>query len=167
MNQQDAGRLATGVILGVVGAVAITKSGLSPQASILRWLLFALAAGILVNTQEGKRLSYLTAAAALSAFSLVATVLWVALLNDGVIPSVSGAKIDFSNRLLFGATLMSGIWVLSTAAVLVCSLSRPVTLGLIHNVLSIEIDQAKKIETLLKVLVSIVSTGLLFIFSIL
>lgn len=36
MNQQDAGRLAIGVVLGVVGAVAITKSGLSPRESILR-----------------------------------------------------------------------------------------------------------------------------------
>lgn len=33
MNQQDAGRLAIGVVLGVVGAVAITKSGLSPRGT--------------------------------------------------------------------------------------------------------------------------------------
>lgn len=54
MNQQDAGRLAIEVVLGVVGAVAITKSGLSPRESLLRWLIFALVTGILVNTQEGR-----------------------------------------------------------------------------------------------------------------
>ena len=52
MNKEDAGRLATGLVIGVVGAVAITKSGLSPRKSILRWLIFALVAGVLVNTLE-------------------------------------------------------------------------------------------------------------------
>jgi len=42
VNQQDAGRLAIGVILGVVGAVAITKEGLSPRECVVRWLIFAL-----------------------------------------------------------------------------------------------------------------------------
>ena len=63
MNQQDAGRIAFGVVLGVVGAVAITKSGLNPQESILRWLIFALVTGVLVNTQDGKKLPFILTAA--------------------------------------------------------------------------------------------------------
>lgn len=39
--------------------------------------------------------------------------------------------------------------------------------GLLHNVVSIELDQAKKIETLLKVLVSIAGTVFLAVFSLL
>ncbi len=167
MNQQDAGRIAFGVVLGVVGAVAITKSGLNPQESILRWLIFALVTGVLVNTQDGKKLPFILTAAALSALGLIATVLWLALLGEGVIPSLSGVKIDLAHRPLFGTALLSGLWLVSAVAVLVCALSRPVMVGLLHNVLAIELEKAKKVETLLKVLVSIAGTVLLAIFSIL
>ncbi len=167
MNQQDAGRIAFGVVLGVVGAVAITKSGLNPQESILRWLIFALVTGVLVNSQDGKKLPFILTAAALSALGLIATVLWLALLGEGVIPSLSGVKIDLAHRPLFGTALLSGLWLVSAVAVLVCALSRPVMVGLLHNVLAIELEKAKKVETLLKVLVSIAGTVLLAIFSIL
>ncbi len=167
MNQQDAGRIAFGVVLGVVGAVAITKSGLNPQESILRWLIFALVTGVLVKTQDGKKLPFILTAAALSALGLIATVLWLALLGEGVIPSLSGVKIDLAHRPLFGTALLSGLWLVSAVAVLVCALSRPVMVGLLHNVLAIELEKAKKVETLLKVLVSIAGTVLLAIFSIL
>ena len=128
MNQQDAGRIAFGVVLGVVGAVAITKSGLNPQESILRWLIFALVTGVLVNTQDGKKLPFILTAAALSALGLIATVLWLALLGEGVIPSLSGVKIDLAHRPLFGTALLSGLWLVSAVAVLVCALSRPVSI---------------------------------------
>lgn len=128
MNQQDAGRIAFGVVLGVVGAVAITKSGLNPQESILRWLIFALVTGVLVNTQDGKKLPFILTAAALSALGLIATVLWLALLGEGVIPSLSGVKIDLAQRPLFSTALLSGLWLVSAVAVLVCALSRPVSI---------------------------------------
>ncbi|RJG00814.1 hypothetical protein [Noviherbaspirillum sedimenti] len=112
----------------------------------------ALVTGILVNTQEGKRIPYLLAAAVLSALSLVATVLWVALLGEGVIPALSGVRVDLINKLPFAAVILSGLWFGSAVAVFVCAFSRPVTLGLLHNVISLDLDKAKKIELLLKVL---------------
>ncbi len=80
---------------------------------------------------------------------------------------MSGVKIDLAHRRLFGTALLSGLWLVSAVAVLVCALSRPVMVGLLHNVLAIELEKAKKVETLLKVLVSIAGTVLLAIFSIL
>lgn len=165
MNQEDAGRLAIGVILGVVGAVVVTKTGLTPRDAILRWLIFAVVTGILVNTQEGRKLSYLLAAAVLSSLSLVSTVLFLALLGQGIL-SISGVKVDFINNLPFAVTFLSVLWLGSSIAVLVSALSRPVTLGILHNVISIDLDKAKRIETLLKVLVSIAGTTALIIFSI-
>lgn len=148
MNQQDAGRLAIGVFLGAVGAVAITKSGLSPPEYVWRWLLYTLVTGVLINTQEGKGIPYLLAAAVLSALSLVATVLWIGLLGGGV----SGIKVD--NRPLFATAFLCGLWFVSALAVFVCAFSRSVMLGLLHNVISLDLDKAKKIETLLRVLTS-------------
>jgi len=167
MNQEDAGRLALGAILGVIAAVAITKTGLSPRESILRFLIFAVVAGIVVNTQEGKRMSFLLLASVLSAFVLVGTFLWLAVLGEGVIPAISGKEVNLVDRLPFAATLLTGIWIISAISVFVCALARPMTLGLFRNALSLDVDKAKSIETLLKVFVSIGGTAYLLISSIL
>jgi hypothetical protein len=166
MTREDVGRLAIAVVLGVIGAVAITKPELSPQEAILRWLIFALVTGVIVNTQEGKSGFYLLGASVLSSLSLVCTILWLGLLGEGVIPSVSAVKLDLINSPAFAATVLSGLWFVSSLAVFVCAFSRPITLGLIHDVIAIELDKAKKIESLLRVLVSAVGTLMLLIFSI-
>lgn len=64
--------------MSVVGALAITKAGITPRESILRWLISALVAGILVNTQEGKKSLYLLVASVVASLGLVGTLLWLA-----------------------------------------------------------------------------------------
>lgn len=166
MNQDDMGRLSVGIILGVVGAVVITKAGITPRDAILRWLIFALVTGILLNTQEGRKLSYLLIAAVLSALSLVLAILFLGLLGQGVIPSLSGIKVDFANNPIFAVTFLSIVGIGSTIAVLVAAFSRPITLGLLQNFNSIDLVKAKNIESLLKLTISIAGLAALLIFSI-
>ena len=167
MNREDAGRLAFGIAIGVVGALAITRSDLSPRDAILRWLIFSLVAGVIVNTQDGKKGPYLLGAAALSSLGLVGTVLWLALLGEGVIPDLSGVRVDLIHRLSFSATLLFGLLFTSAFSVFVCAFARPIILGLLHKAMSIEVERAKRIEQLLNVVVKIVGTVSLLLFSIL
>jgi hypothetical protein len=64
-----------------------------------------------INTQEGKPTGFLMAASVLAALGLVATLVWLALLNDGVLPALSGVRIDFSKRPYYSAALMGGLWL--------------------------------------------------------
>ena len=58
MNNDVIGRVAFLGILGALGAVAITKPELAGEAGmnegIIRWILYTIACGLIVNTQDGK-----------------------------------------------------------------------------------------------------------------
>jgi hypothetical protein len=88
------------------------------------------------------------------------------MLNEWVIPAFSGGPVELSLEAAFGVLVLAGLFLVSVTAVAVCAFSRPVTLALLNDVLSMDIDHAKKIETLLKVLVSIGGTVALIVFSI-
>jgi len=56
MSKDDIGRVAFAGIVGIFGAVAITKPALAGQEGmnegIIRWLLYVVACGLTINTQE-------------------------------------------------------------------------------------------------------------------
>lgn len=58
MNNDDIGRIAFLGILGVVGAVAVTKPELNGQSGlnegIVRWILYALACGWVLPHSHGR-----------------------------------------------------------------------------------------------------------------
>ncbi len=66
MSSDNTGRIAFVGILGVIGAVAITKPELHGQTGvnegIVRWLLYSLACGLIINSQEGKPLKIISSA---------------------------------------------------------------------------------------------------------
>jgi hypothetical protein len=65
MKNDDRARIALAFVLSVLGAIAVTKAGIDPRDGILRWLIFSLVAGIVINTQEGKPIPFLLSASAL------------------------------------------------------------------------------------------------------
>ena len=96
MNNDSVGRIALVGILGVIGAVAITKPELNGHTGvnegIIRWLLYSLSCGLLINTQEGKPFSVITIAALTSSAIFLLTIVFKVFLTGGV--PISGVIIN-------------------------------------------------------------------------
>jgi len=142
MAHDDRARVTLSLVLADVGAIAITKAGIDARDGVVGWLAFSLAAGLVINTPEGKPTVFLLAASALAGLGLVVTLVCLALLRDGVLPALSGVRIDFLTRPYNGATLMVGLWLGSSLSVLAGSFSRPLTLSLMHDALAVRLSQA-------------------------
>ena len=167
MAHDDRACEALSLVLAVVGPIAITKAGIDARDGVVRWPTFSLAAGLAINTPEGKPTVFLLTASALAGLGLVVTLVCLALLRDGVLPALSGVRIDLSTRPYYGATLMAGLWLGSSLSVLACSFSRPLTLSLMHDALALRLSQASRVEKPLRLFVAIGSAVGLLIYSIL
>lgn len=163
MSPDERARVALGVVLGGLAAVAITKAGLTPQSATLRWIAYCVVAGILINTQTGIKLRELGLASILSALGLVGAVLWMILLGAGAIPALSGVSLDISERPGFATSILVGLFGVSAIGVLIGGLARPATLDVLQRMTQIDLAKAKKIESFIKVLVSICGTVALFL----
>jgi hypothetical protein len=73
MAHDDRARVAVSLVLAVVGAIAITKVGIDARDGVVRWLAFSLAAGLVINTPEGKPTVLLLTASAHAGLGLVVT----------------------------------------------------------------------------------------------
>jgi len=168
MNNDNVGRVALLGLLGVIGAVAITKSGMDSGAGfnegVIRWLLYAIACGLIVNTQDGKPFKIILFAASISALTLVSTISLKMLLIGGV--SLSGTVIDFNVKTEFVLQLLVGLYVLSILAIIMSSYSRGILLSLLDNLFAIELSKAKKIEAILNRVVSIGAVFFIIIYTI-
>lgn len=163
MTTQDFGRMALGAVVGGLAAVAITKAGLTPQSATLRWIAYCVVSGLLINTQVGMRLKYLLLAAFISALGLVVAVLWMVLLGQGAIPALSGIPLDLMLRPRFASAVLAGLLIISILGVTIGAMARPATLDVVQKLSEIDVEKAKKIESFLKVLVSITGTAALFL----
>jgi hypothetical protein len=163
MTKDDKARVALGLIVGGIAAVALTKNGLSHQQATLRWIAYCVVAGVVINSQRGMNLRDLLVAASLSALGLVLAILWMSLLGRGELPDVSGAKLDFNRAPAFSSAVVGGLLFVSTFGVTVGGFARPATLDLLQRVAEIDLEKAKRIEAFLKVLVSICGVAALFL----
>ena len=165
MNQDDVARIALAVTLSVVGAIAVTKAGIDVRDGIMRWLIFSFVAGIVINTQEGRSTGTLAVGAGVVAVGLIGVILWLALLNDGVVPALSGVRIDVLGRPIYSSAVLGSLWIGSAATVLVCAFARPMTLSVIHSALAIDVKTAKRVEKLLRAFVAIAGAASLLVYS--
>ncbi len=163
MDNGDGARMALGMAVGGIAAVAITKIGLNPQSATLRWIVYCMVAGIVVNSQIGMRASRLAFAGSLSAVALVVAISWMLLLGRGAIASISGVPIDLESDPSRAMKILGGLFVISWMGVVIGGLARPATLDLIQRVVSFDLEQAKKLESLLKIVVSIAGIAALFL----
>lgn len=163
MTSDDYARMALGAVAGGIAAVAITKAGILPQSAVLRWIVYCVVAGVLLNTQTGMKFAKLMLTSFVSALGLMGTVLWMVLLGEGTIPSLSGVPIDLKHKTAFASTLLVGLLFVSTAGVAIGAMARPAILELVQELGDIDLEKAKRIESFLKVLVSIAGTAALFL----
>ena len=161
MTNEALPRIALGVVVGAISAVAITKTGLTPQSATLRWIVYCVVTGIIINTQTGMSARNLLLAGFCSALGLVGVILWMLLLGEGVIPAMSGIALDIHTMRFFVLSLLGGLLVVSTLGVSIGALARPATLDVLQMVAKINTARAKKIESFLKILVSIAGTAAL------
>jgi hypothetical protein len=165
MTTEDVGRLAFSAILGAILAIAITKPGLDMGAYVLRFVIFAVAAGIIVNTTEKWRLAYLVVASAMCTVAVMGTLLWIALIHHGVIASLSSVRLDFHSEQTFALQVLAVFSLACFIGVLLGALARPVTVDLLQRLLSVDLAKAKRIEAFLNVLVGISGTLAMLYFS--
>jgi hypothetical protein len=171
MTNDEAGRMAFGTVIGGLAAIALTKADLSVQSSVLRWIIYCVLAGIVVNTQQGIPLKRLVLAGLCSAVGLVVAILWMLALGRGskiplVISKVSlygspsgPATVDAMTAALF----IAGILILSTFGVVVGGLARPAALDLVQRLGSVDVAKAQNIEKVLKIAASIIGVAALFV----
>lgn len=165
MNHQLIGRIAAGVFLAAVCAVTITKTDLPARDAVLRWLIFTVVAGLVVNSQAGEPPKILALAATLAASGLLGALLWLALLGRGTIPAVSGVRIDLQNDFQWSAAVLFSLWLATCIGVAVCACARPITIQVVQAIGSLNIDQAKRFESALKLIISIAGTAVLAFFA--
>jgi hypothetical protein len=163
MTRQDFARTCLAVVIGGFAAVAVTKSGISPQSATIRWLVYCIVAGVVLNSPTGMRLRDLATGSFLAALGFVVAVLWLAFLGEGVLPSFSGVKLDAFGRPGFFASVMSATLVVTTIGVGISAVARPATLNLLQAVGKLDVDKAKNIEAFLNVAVSICGVAAFFL----
>jgi len=169
MGSDDIGRISIAGILGVVGAVAVTKPELvgptGLNEGIVRWIFYIIACGLVVNTQEGKPFLTLFFASLFSAFTLIATISFKLFILSGGI-RLSGVEINFISNFKLTTIILFVLFVASTTAIILSSYSRGLILSLLDQLFSVEIEKAQKIEAILNRVVSIGTIGAIIVFSI-
>ena len=157
-------KVALSAILGVIGAIAITGRNLVPRQGVFIWLIFVLVTGILVNTQEGMPLYFLSLCAGASALSLVAAIAWLLFLdvNANINLPISGVNIDFNRKKLVSTIFLGLVTLVTFIGIIICSYSRPLMLIFLEKILILEPSDATRVEKLLRTFLSIVGVlGLL------
>ena len=165
MDNQQVARIAAGIFLAAVCAVAITKPDILTQEAMLRWLIFTVVAGLVINSQKGEAPKILALGAVLAASGLVGALMWLALLGKGTIPSVSGIRIDLKGDLMWSLAVLFSLWLVTCIGVATCALARPLTVQAFKAVGAINIADAKRFESALKLIISIVGTLVLAFFA--
>lgn len=168
MGKADIEKLAFVCILAVVGAVAITKSDLTGDAGlsegIIRWLLFTLACGLIINDQEGRPFKAILISSLASSLVLVLVIIFKSYLGNVIY--LSGAEISARQNPDVFAVIIAILLFASVVAVIICSYARGVTLSLLNSLMSIDLEHAKKVEAILNKVVSIGAIGAVIVFSI-
>jgi hypothetical protein len=167
MDNRDLARISLGVIIGALAAVAITKAGLTAQAGVLRWIAYCVLAGMFINTQEGVRPKVLMLAGAASALGLLVALCWMLFVGGGQLTLsgavLSGQSILKPKALGFAVAVLAGLFFLSTISVFVAGLARPAVMDLLQQLPEIDIDKAKRIEALLRIVLTIFGVVALFL----
>jgi hypothetical protein len=163
MTNEELSRCALGVVIGGLAAIAITKTGLTPQSATLRWIAYCVVSGVIINSQTGMKRQQLILAGFLSSLGLVGAILWIILLGSGAIPALSGIPLDLGKRAGFAASLLGGLLAISTLGVAICALARPAIFEVLQKLSNVDTDKAKKVESFLKISVSIAGTVALFL----
>lgn len=166
IERKDVATLAFALVISALFAASVTKSDLGLPESIVRYLIYSVVTGIILNTAEGRTFIYIAISSVVSASAVLGVLGWIALLNDGIIGSISGARLDFRSNPRFATAVCVGLFVVSAFGVFIGSLARPITLDLLKKTLAMELSEAKRIESLLNVLVKIGGTAALLIFSV-
>ncbi len=169
MEKADIEKLSFVCILAVVGAVAITKPDLTGDAGfsegIIRWLLFTLACGLVINDQEGRPFKIiLTSSLAASSVLVLIITFKSYYLGDAI--HLSGAEISVKQNPDVFAVIIAILLFASVVALIICSYARGTTLSLLNSLMSIDLEQAKKVEAILNKVVSIGAIAAVIIFSI-
>ncbi len=103
MSVEDRAYLVGAGILGVLGAIAITKSNVNIPQALFWWLVYATSCGILINTQQGRSFLFLVVGGLISSASLVAALGVVIFFNEGELP-ISGNEINCINRPVYASS---------------------------------------------------------------
>ena len=162
MVQQSVARFALGMIIGAVAAVAITQP-VSMNAALMRWVVYCVVAGILINPPSGATLLSLVSGGIISSIGLMGALGWIAAIHRGVIPNISAEMLDLVNDTSFAAAILGGLFFASVVGVTVGGLARPVALELIQRAGNTEPTQARNIEAWLRAIAAIAGTGWLLL----
>jgi hypothetical protein len=165
VNNQLVGRIASAIFLAAVCAVAITKLDLPARDAMLRWLIFTVVAGLVVNSQVGEPPKVIAVAATLTATGLLGALLWLALLGRGTIPGLSGFRIDLQNDLIWSSAVLLSLWLATCIGVAICAYARPVTIQAFKIIGSLDIKKAKQFESALNLILSIAGAAFLAFFA--
>ena len=169
MEKKDLEKLAVVCLLGVIGAVAITKPELSGEAGInegiVRWLLYSLACGLIINDQNGRPFNVIAISSFLSSISLILVICYKSIIGNVI--HLSGSEISIKQNPKLFLFLMFLLLVVSFVAIVISSYARGGVLSLLDNLFKTEISKAKKIEAILNKVVTIGTVAAIIIFSIL
>jgi len=169
MSNKDGEKRAFICVLAVVGALAITKSELTGDAGlsegIIRWLLFSLACGLVVNDQEGRPFGVIFFSAIAATLVMISVITFKFYL--GKVIRLSGVEIGLNENVYLYLEIITVLAIATIAAIIICSYARGFTLTMLNGLLKIELEKAKRIESLLNKIVSILTISLFIIFAIL
>ena len=117
-------------VLAVIGAIAITKLELAGDPGhsegIIRWLLFALACGLVINDQKGRPFKVM-AASAIATFTILVFVITFKSYLGNVI-RLSGAEISVTQNPGVFSVMMLALLITSVLGIVICSYARGITL---------------------------------------
>ena len=132
---------ASAALLGVIGTIAITKPDLAGGAvlneGVMRWLLYCIAGGLVINTQSGRPLRVLFVASLFSSVVLVATMCFMSFIGGAI--RVSGQLVSIRDNSDVFWILIAFLFFVTTVAITTACYARPMVL---HGLQTLTVERA-------------------------
>jgi hypothetical protein len=162
MTKTDVARIALGMVIGAVAAVAITQAS-STNAALMRWLVYCVVAGVLINPPAGYTLASLLIGGIISSTGMLGALGWIAFLNHGVIPNFSLVRLDLVNETAFGASILSSLFLVSVFGVTIGGLARSAILEVLERLSTTDPALGRNIQAWINTAVVVAGAGWLLL----
>ncbi len=127
-------------------------------------MLYCTTAGLILNSQSGRAFIALTAGSIASSGTLIATMLFHAVLSGGV--SISGVRFDLQDASARFWILLAVIFAATIVAIFVACRARPFVLTILNAIFRMKLEDAKKVEKLIITFVKIGAAAALLFFAV-
>lgn len=162
INKDDIPRVALGSLISILGAISLTKAG-GLNDSILRWLMFGIGCGCVINKDNSSRFVFTLFASLISTLVFILVICWAAMISvitGAMPPNMSTVPIDFNIYSMRSVVFIGLIYTVTTILIVASAYSRPLIFGILDAFSRIRTEDAQRWEVLVNLVIKIATVSL-------